>query len=548
MAIIEIIDGSEPRKLYEVVRRETIIGRHPGCEIVLADTTVSRRHARVVCEKDGYFVEDLASQHGTTINGAPVAARTKLNHLDAIHIRDTILKFHETDRALADELAAQGSPLERPSAIITLKEASSIVGQTTNLNAEIKLRALLEITRTLGSSLDVKTMFPEILDRVFLIFPQATRGCVLLAESLQGNLVPQAIKRTGDEPDNAAPVSRAIAERVIGRGEAILSRDAVEDSRFGVSDSIIDLQIRSIMCAPLVSKSRKPLGMIQVETDGRKPTFTKDDLELLVNVANLAGQLVEHARLHEAQLQFDRQSRDLEIARQVQLHFLPEDRPQIPGYEVFDYYNAAEGVGGDYFAYIDLTHGRRAIAIGDVAGKGVSAALLMARLCSEVRYCLVTNASPTDAVRQLDRQMSKALVMGGFITFVLCILDPHTHELTVVIAGHMPPLCRRAATGTVEEIGRDQASPPLGVGAPSGYQVAVTRLEPGDTVFLYTDGVSEAANKHKELFGTARVHQIVAKSGGAEATVRKVLQEVRRFSRGTKQSDDVCIVSLARDA
>ncbi len=544
MAMLEVLVGDSPPNAYEIVRRETVVGRHPQCDIVLPDTTVSRQHAKIFCEKDGYYIEDLDSQHGTRLNDQAVISREKLCNLDQIRIRSALLKFHEKSSQTFDLESSN----DRPSTILSKKDASSVLQRGMSENAQEKLRALLEITRTLGTSLDLQQIFPQILDRVFLIFPQATRGSVVLAETLDDRIVPHAVKDKDDDPSEAPPISRTIADRVIRHGEAILSSDTSEDSRFDKSDSIVNFRIRSIMCAPLVGTSKSPLGMIQIETDGTKPSFTEEDLEVLVNVSNLVGQIIDHSRLHETQLQYDRRARDLEVARQVQLHFLPEQRPRIPGYQVFDYYLAAEGVGGDYFGYIDLPGDRYAIAIGDVAGKGVSAALLMARLCSDVRYCLVTSSDPAEATEQLNRQISNAVFQGGFITFAITILDPATNELTVVNAGHMPPLCRRASSGEVESIGQDVSSPPLGVRSERKFEAAKSKLEPGDTVFLYTDGVSEATNKHRDMFSIPRIEQLVGEAGGAERTVQRVLDHLNQFTSGTSQSDDICMVCLSRDA
>jgi serine phosphatase RsbU (regulator of sigma subunit) len=383
---------------------------------------------------------------------------------------------------------------------------------------------------------------------VFCIFPQATRGYVVLAESLETKLMPQAMKQVEDSSSTSPPISRTIAERVIKNGEAILSTDVGEDSRFRLSDSISQLNIRSVMCAPMVGSAMKSHGMIQIETDDTERHFTDDDLEVLVNVANLAGQFVDHAQLHETQLQFDRRQRDLEVARQVQLHFLPQGRPEIPGYEIFDYYSAAHGVGGDYFSYIMLPDGRLAIAMGDVAGKGVPAALLMARLCSDVRYCLATQPTAAGAVRMLDELMMKAVVGGGFITFVLCVLNPSTHEVVVVNAGHLPPMWRHAATGKVEHVGPDAAHPPLGVGTVGAYKETSIQLAPHDALFLYTDGVSEATNKNGNFFGVKRLEKLLTQRLEAEKTIHLVLSDVHAFVHGKSQSDDICMLCLSRRA
>ena len=242
----------------------------------------------------------------------------------------------------------------------------------------------------------------------------------------------------------------------------------------------------------------------------------------------------------------DRRERDLATASQVQMHFLPQERPCIRGYELFDYYSPADAVGGDYFGYTLLPDGRMAIAVGDVAGHGVPAALLMARLCAEARYSLVTNSVPRDAVRILNRQLSRQN-MNFFITFALCVIDPVRHEMTVVNAGHMPPLLRRAVSGEIVTLATDIARPPLGIDGNITYEQTSLVLEPGDVVMMYTDGVSEARDRNGEMYSTERIQEVYAKAANAQSVVQCLLADVRQFMQGTDQEDDMCIVALSRN-
>ena len=544
MAVIELAgDSGEPQR-YEFDEREVVVGRHPGCDVVLPDTTVSRRHARIFQKSGEYYIEDLGSQHGTLVNDEPIASRQQLHNQDQIRVRTTVLTFFETDPNTSAHVVSD-SDHDRPSKIISSRSGLVTQEKLDDGNAALKLRALLDITRELGASLDLKEVFPKILDSVFRIFPQASCGYILLAKGPKKRLVPYATKQTGLSRDDTTPISFTIARRVISRGEAILSADAADDERFKKSESVYRLGFRSVMCAPLMGSSEEPLGMVQLNTEDPRFQFSEDDLDVLVNVANLVGQVVAHAGLHETQLQFDRRERDMQTANQVQLHFLPQDRPNIPGYELFDYYHAADGVGGDYFGYIELPDGRWGVAMGDVAGKGVSAALLMARLCSDVRYCLVTNPTPAEAVQALNQQISTLVVSGRFITFVLCVLDPAKHEVVVVNAGHMTPLLRRA-DGSVESVGESEGGPPLGVDANRNYEQTNAKLDLGDTVFLYTDGVSEASNAKRELFGSDRICEQFATHEGCQPIVEAVLAAVSHFAVGTPQDDDTCLVSFSR--
>ena len=142
--------------------------------------------------------------------------------------------------------------------------------------------------------------------------------------------------------------------------------------------------------------------------------------------------------------------------------------------------------------------------------------------------------------------MLNAVLLGGFITFLLCVLDCQTHELSVVNAGHMPPLCRRAKTGLVESLGGDEANLPLGVGADTVFEQFNTKLEAGDSFFLYTDGLSEAANSNMDLFGTERISQLLAEPNDTETRLQRIRDELHKFSSGAPQKDDICMVAVSR--
>ncbi len=410
--------------------------------------------------------------------------------------------------------------------------------------ARAKLQAILEIIRGLGQTLEADVFLPNVLDSLFEIFPQADRGYILLADPNDGHLVPQAMKSRRGEGGSSAtmgPISRSVAARVMSAGEAILSSD---DS--AAEGSILDNSGSSTMTVPLMGPSRKPLGILHVDCDDPARRFLREDLEVLLSVGTVVGQAVEFARMHQASLQSDRRERDLATARELQLHFLPHARPVVPGYRFFDYYEAADDVGGDYFGYIPLADGRLAIALGDVSGKGVSAALLMARLCSEVRYCLAISSTLVEAIERLNRELVGATLNDRFVTFLLCVLDPQQQTLDIVNAGHLPPLRRRA--GVVTKLGLAEAGPPLGYDPTQQYAVFTTPLEEVDTIILYTDGISEARSPADTIYGTQRVCRIVADGpADVEALSRKILDSVERFVGGRPQGDDVCLLAFGRE-
>lgn len=554
MAFLRIVNGPNAGRTYQLTEAVTMVGRDPLCRVVLPSRTISREHARVLQQNNRFYLEDLQSVNGTFVNGQRIEHRHDLQESDCIQIYDTIIRFHvheptDEDATVETEPAPNAATQELHRGELHLLDFDA-TQDALDVNPGVKLRAILEITRNLGSSLDADVVLPRILESLFRIFPQADHGYVLQPERFGGDLVPRAIKQRGDESDTISPISGTIAARVMSEGKAFLSDDPSHDQRLEeqMSESIFDEKMRSVMCAPLMGPSHKPLGVIHLDTDDAKHPFQQQDLDVLMNVASLAGQALEYARVHEELLELDRKRRELSMANNVQRHFLPDQRPQITGYTFFDDYRPADSVAGDYFDYIDLPDGRLALALGDVSGKGVSAALMMARLGAEVRYCLLATSSPAEATTRLNRQISRQLTEGRFVTFILFVLDPWDHLLTVVNAGHTPPLIREGSSGEVHELDREKSGLPLGVDSEDAYQQVQIKMEPGDLLLAYTDGINEAVNPAGQVYGFDRIKEIVAKRGTNPGHVsRALIADVRTFMAGQLQSDDICLLCFGRN-
>ncbi len=579
MATLHVLRGASADSFFELdAHRETILGRDPHCDIVLRERTISRQHARIHPSDGKYFIEDLQSVNGVNVNGRRIVARIRLFHEDQIALHDIVFQFLDPassdaapaqrpsdaeaadDESTSDGLQAMGEfvalrdlATEEHSAVITPPAASptgadSPGGVPGRDHSYTKLQAILDITQSLGASLILGEVLPRILESLFRIFPQAKRGYILQRDKPSGELELRAIKHEASGSDTVSPIGGQVAQRVMREGVAFLSSDAQADDRLSdLQSSALDESevIRSVMCAPLMGPSRSPLGVIHVETNDPRRPFSQSDLEVLASVAFLAGQAVEYTEIHEELLELGRRNVELGVARSVQLAFLPQRAPRTLAYQFAHHYRAAQYVAGDYFEYIELPNGRLAVVVGDVAGKGISAALTMARLCSDVRYALLTTDTPAEAVSKLNWQLSVQFPDLPFTTQVLCVLDDHANTMTVVNAGHPYPLLRRANSKQVKQLD-EVGGPPLGIQASHTYEQFTVALQPGDLVLLYTDGVSEAMNRNDELYN-ARMGSALVKAGvEPKHVIRAVLNDVRIFSEGRGFHDDVCLVGFLR--
>src|SRR5687768_13086543 len=253
-------------------------------------------------------------------------------------------------------------------------------------------------------------------------------------------------------------------------------------------------------------------------------------VETHLKLRRLQVELEEHSR--HLELARERLKVDLELARAVQRGFLPLQLPEIPGYEFFAHYESAYEIGGDYYDFIPLPQQRLAVLLGDVAGKGVVAALLMAKLSADARFCMLTEPDSAVAVTRLNALMNRSRIAGRFATLVAAVLDPASHTVTLVNAGHPSPLVYRCATLTAAEaVGNEVAGFPLGVLDGFEYASCQVRLEPGDSILAFTDGVTEAMDVNNVQLQIKGVHAAVqGESCSLCALGERVVKAVKQFS------------------
>ena len=546
----------------------TVMGRHPNCEIVLDEIAVSRQHAQIVRQDESCFIEDLRSRNKTFLNGEEVKGQAPLRDGDLIKICGIVFEYsneHPNRKpAFPDQEIAPTQPVMDiqsdsldlsdlsdmsdggKSSIITTLDVASGSSWRLSVKPEAKLRAILEISQALASVLDQEEVLSKLLEGLFRIFPQADEGFVLLkdVDSDRMRVVATKVSRVRDE--GSVRVSMTVVKRAMESGKAILSDDAQEDSRFSSSDSLTDLRIRSMMCVPLIGKSGTRLGVIQIDTNERRSKFSQDDLDVLVSVASQASLTIENARLHTALLRQNEMKRELAFAKQVQSGFLPDHCPDLDGFEFADFYESAMSVGGDFFDYVTLADGRVAVLVGDVAGKGIAAALLMARLYSAARYHVLTNSSVSKALEGLNSEMSTSGLGHRFVTFLIAVFDASTNEVRTANAGHLPILIHRQ-NGKVDCTDKSTSGMPLGILADQTFQEVTMTLEPGDACIAYTDGITEAMNADKDLYGSDRLEEFIGRPiSSAREMVDSLVSDVNRFSKGREQADDMCVVGIYR--
>jgi sigma-B regulation protein RsbU (phosphoserine phosphatase) len=538
---LELTRGGRTERVYELRGADFYIGRIPGLDVYLDDARVSRHHARVEHRPDGTsYLVDLESKSCTQLDGrrlTPFQA-VPLRNGSRIKILEYELIFHDHAIELNDTIEGDSTILEK------LDDLSTEYLARRSIKPAEALKAILEINRALGGGAGLHEVLGRALDALMAVFSSADRGFILI-EGPEEKPRLRALRQRSGRPQ--LPVlSRTVLNQVMVENKAILIEDTAADPRFMRARSVVST-FRTALCVPLPGHDGRPLGMIQLDRRTGKTGFKPGDLDLLAALAVPVGVAIENDSLLK-----ERASGA--AAREIQLSLLPHGRPEIAGYAFWDCYSPTLQVGGDLYDYIAVEtvsaheeeQVRWAITIGDVAGKGMPAALVVAGICPEVRHLVRSGVAPAEVLAQVNRHLCDRGVGGRFVTMAMTEIDPRSHQMIVVNAGHMDPLVRRAS-GAVESVGRAGAGTPLGVIANAVYRPVAVAIEPGDLVVLYTDGVTESMDRERQPFGTDRLKEVLAAAPhGVAAAGEAILAAVREHAIHRSQSDDITLVCFER--
>lgn len=508
-------------------------------KFVLPHGTVSSNHAAIEFDGSDYFLIDTNSRNHTYVDDEKLEpyAPCKLHDQALIRICRFLLTFSLED---TDSGSHSDSPVRiaeedtsQDSRALLIVESSIDRRQTqTASQSKEKLLRLIHFTARLSSQVDLADLEQCLLDELLNLFPDARRGIILLWEDEQ------------DEPTRSAWADRErpfAAEPTVVRSVVNAVRD--EQQSLLVEDG-------HQMCVPLIDRSERSIGLLQLESAAKDKPFEKDDLDLFESAAAQASLVMENFLLRAAATREKLMARELQTAREMQFGLLPGDPPQLSRYQFYDYYAPARYLSGDYFDYITLPDGRVAIALGDVAGKGVSAALLMVKISTELRVYLERGFSPVDVFNEINRRFDTRCPEGNFVTMVVAVLDLLENKITLVNAGHLRPLMRRARTNEILTLGDEIGGLPLGVDSDSQYEYesADFDLEDGDTLIMISDGITDAESAAGQHYQEGRLRKAFAEAtGNAELIGRKIMGDVEKFVGEHAQNDDRCLVCVQRD-
>lgn len=397
-----------------------------------------------------------------------------------------------------------------------------------------RMRSLVRTAALLNSSLDLDEILRNALQTASRVM-EAEASSILLLDPETGDLIVHSLDYRGPAGSlrNVAEVARGyrvpagqgIAGWVARTGSMLNIPDAYADPRFHKEvDRRTGLRTRSILALPLRSHDTL-IGVAEVLNRRDERPFGREDVVLFHHFCDLASVAIEKARLHESRLEKEALERELAAAREIQNAFLPRELPEIEGFAFGRHYVAAQEVGGDFYDLVSCPRGLMGLVVGDVAGKGVSAALMGAGVATELRILLQEECRPGEIARRANALVAERSVHGRFVTLFVGLLDVKTGEIAYSSLGHEPPL-HYESSGRRARFLEDGSGPPAGVLPGATFQENRLRLAPGDRLVLYTDGLVEALDPDAETAGMEKLRRILEERGASSATLERQIEEV----------------------
>ena len=523
-----------------------VFGRATDADVVCADGSMSRLHARIAAGPQGFYVEDLGARNGTFVNGQRVAGRVQIKEGDVITMGGTLVRI--ADRAGAppkgparDVLGTGilGSSIFRSVAEVVHDDATRTgLDEAGAARVAARLKAINDFHRALAGAISLDALLELLLDRLFAVL-HPEEGVILLRRP-DGTLSTAASRRLPGATADLLVSQRLIAE-VVHKNTAALVTDVAFDERFAASASVVGAGVRSILAAPFTD-AEGCVGMVAVYSRTSVRRFGEEDLELLVSLASAAALRIRNVELAEAAASRRVQDRELALAHDIQMAMLPRAMPDRPEIEMAAALIPARSVGGDLYDFL-VTGDTLWFIVADAAGKGVSAALFMAVTRTLFRAIAQPDARVASVVERMNAELARENDQQCFVTAVVARLALGSGELTYCNAGH-PPMLRASRQGITPL--DDEGGMALGVVAQATYRELRTTLEAGDVLLVFTDGVTEAINGAAELFTDARLVEEFrgCAAGSATGIVERVVSAVNAFAAAAPQEDDITVLAL----
>jgi phosphoserine phosphatase RsbU/P len=539
-ARLVVQDASGNEREVEIAQIPFTLGRQADNDLVLLDTRISRRHARIVRDPRGFLLEDIESRHGTYLNGERVE-RCLLRDGDRIGLGVTDA-YRLTFRS-------------EPSGLASLLEEIEKTPETAAPRLQ-HLNLLLQVAQMLHRAAALDEILTAVVDSALQLF-DAERGILFLVGDKGEPRLRIARTRSGanlvlDEADDAFAVVRRVMEtrreevilEEFGDGRTVYGTEALEPGRQG----ILALPLQKLPMAErggetLLYTQPKLLGALYLESRGANAMMTRLDRQALDTLAVESAMIIENASLIRVAREQERNRHDLDVARTIQQSLLPRSLPQAGHFRIHAVTTPCRTVGGDYYDVVALPEGRVGLVVADVSGKGLPAAMMSMTLQGAFSALAAADLPLEELLRRINSLLYDRTPPQMYATLFYGVLDPKG-RFQFVNAGHVPPFVLHAG-GTVESL--DFPNFPLGMFEQGTFGVSSLQLHPGDQILVFSDGLTEAQNEAQEMLGEARVQEILlAVPQGAEPAdvCARIVRAAESFVGSAPQADDVTVALL----
>ncbi len=545
--VLRIKESGRDDRVVPLRGERLTLGRSVNNELSYPEQkALSRQHAVFTREDVGWAVEDLDSRNGTLINDAPLASKRPLKSGDRIRLASLELVY-EVSQPLSRTTDVTFESSDMPGlgtgaqvtdlrAILARSQPSgTVIGAPDTRPLTTATSALLKIGRELGAYRPLEELFDTILELAAATVG-ARRGLLMTLDDEK--LAVRA--RRGDD----FRISKGVRDKVLEEKLSLIVADVAVDPAWESHQSVVGQGIRSLMAVPLQTDERV-IGLLYLDSTGSARNFTADDLELITVMANVAAIRIERERLGEVEKAQQVFESELRQAADIQNQCLPGEPPEVLGFDLAGFSRPCRTVGGDYYGFFPRADGQVCVVLGDVAGKGMPASLLMMNLQARVQILAEDIDDPAEIARRLNQTLFPICPGNRFVTLFVSLLDPLTGAMSYCNAGHEPPLLVRAQ-GEVEML--TAGGPIIGLFPELAFERGHVRLEPDDAVVLFTDGITEAFNEERTEFGTERISGVFAtrENAGAKETLERLEELVKEWLAGVPAHDDVTAVAVVR--
>lgn len=518
------------------------LGRHSTCDASLPDQTVSRAHCLIEFRAGSWLVSDLESRHGTYLNGS------RLNAAEPTPIREgDLLRLGPWTFRVATKESTGGKfqTTTTEEEEVTGVRVQKIPAAELSIRAQHRLELLLDCAASITAATTEETLATAVLDALIsgTNFPRAA-----FIRHLGGGEQIQILGYRGParEPQSSFVVSRSLLQAAADG--AVVRLDSASGLNYG--QSVIQLGIQAAICAPvMVGASPVAFLYLDARNHERAAEVEPDAAAFCQAVARLSGLALSNLGRADLKKRAESLEADLRAAREAQRVIMPPTHGERGRLIYAMHSRPGRFVAGDLFDVITLPDGRVAVFLGDVAGKGIGAAILMATAQAHLHAHLVNNANPVAAVKAVNEYISDRSVEAKFISLWLGLFDPANAVLTFVDAGHGHWLVRHPG-GSPDRVACSGGLP-LGVDASYVFQAEEVRLERGSRVIIYSDGVVEQRSPTGEEFGLAKAVEALAPSESPDGDVTALFHAVRRYAAPSAApeldialADDVTVASI----